>query len=216
MSADLGFFLPENRINLIEGFESPSGRWGVRVERYKTKPGFWDYTKGIIYDKQTGQEVVSAYRNYGTFFHQWIVKDDHEYLMCSENYMGQSCVDPESKIIVSSHPQSKENGFCWSGPWSLSPDGKIIAVCGCYWGAPYEVRFFDFTDPNQLPYEELLILDSDGSRACLSAYEPPENDDDDLREIEMVWNEDGTFSSYKARVEGKHMIVPAGFSKDGE
>jgi hypothetical protein len=50
-------------------------------------------------------------------------------------------------------------GFCWTAAYS-SPDSTIVAVDGCYWGCPYEIVFFDFTKPEDLPYKEFLRVDT--------------------------------------------------------
>ena len=33
--------------------------------------------------------------------------------------------------------------------------GHVLAVDGCYWACPYEIVFYDFSDPSRLPLPEL-------------------------------------------------------------
>ena len=100
-------------------------------------------------------------RNYGHFFHSWIQHSNgNEYLICGEDYQGQTVVNlttGENKVFF---PEAGYDGggFCWAAVWQ-SPDSTLLAVEGCYWACPYEVVFFDFSKPDFLPYKELLRVD---------------------------------------------------------
>jgi hypothetical protein len=50
-------------------------------------------------------------------------------------------------------------GFCWAAVY-VSPDRLMLAVDGCYWACPYEVVFYDFRHPEQLPLPELARVGS--------------------------------------------------------
>lgn len=45
-------------------------------------------------------------------------------------------------------------GFCWANVLP-SPDGMTLAVEGCYWACPYDLVFYDFSQPDCLPLPEL-------------------------------------------------------------
>ena len=42
--------------------------------------------------------------------------------------------------------------------YSISPNLLFLAVDGCYWACPYEVRIFDFSDPLALPHKVIWNL----------------------------------------------------------
>lgn len=48
----------------------------------------------------------------------------------------------------------KGQGFCWAAVHP-SPDGRTLGVEGCFWACPYELVFFDFSEPNKSPLPEL-------------------------------------------------------------
>jgi len=78
-------------------------------------------------------------------------------LLCGEDYQGQTIVNLNSGETYNFFPESGHEGFgfCWTGVFP-SPDSTVIAVDGCYWACPYEFVFFDFTQPEKLPYSEYL------------------------------------------------------------
>jgi hypothetical protein len=40
-----------------------------------------------------------------------------------------------------------------------SPDGLTLAVEGCYWACPYDLVFYNFSDPTKLPLPELTRIE---------------------------------------------------------
>ena len=67
---------------------SSSGNYILTISSYKIKEGCWNYTKGIVYDKD-GKELFTIFRNYGRFPYQWVEhKNGNEYLLCVEYYQG--------------------------------------------------------------------------------------------------------------------------------
>jgi len=139
---------------------SPSGKYRLVVTRHSTGGGGWNYSKGRVY---VGDKLITEVcRNFASFPFAWVEnhgKTQGDYLICGEDYQGQTIVDLVSGDRVNHRPDSANQGFgfCWS---SIHPnqDGTLLAVCGCHWACPYEVRLVDFEDPMNPPW---LILDTD-------------------------------------------------------
>jgi len=158
---------------------SPDNKYTLIIDRYWTGPGSWEYTKGTVKNTATGKVITEVHRNYHTFWSSWVLghKDGHDYLLCGEDYQGQTVIrldTGERKDYLSEHA-NKGWGFCWVDA-KLSPDGSKLAAYGCYWACPWEVKVVDFTKP----LESLELL---GFSDC--------NDNiDDL----VSWNDDGTIT----------------------
>ena len=93
-------------------------------------------------------------RNYDHFPFAWTERhaNGHDYLICSEDYMGQTIIEldtDERRDFV-----SEDEGFCWVN-YSVSPNRQFVAVDGCYWACPYELCIVDFSEPLVLPYKKL-------------------------------------------------------------
>lgn len=78
-------------------------------------------------------------------------------MLCGEDYQGQTIINLTKGDTYTDFPESGHEGFgfCWTAAFP-SPDSTIVAVDGCYWACPYEIVFFDFTKPEDLPYKEYL------------------------------------------------------------
>jgi len=152
---------------------SPNGQYKLVVTMHTTGTGTWNYSKGKVY---VGDRLITEVcRNYAAFPFAWVEKHagtGHDYLVCGEDFQGQTVVNLVTGQRVDSLPRSAAEGFgfCWAGIHP-SPDGKTLAVEGCYWACPYEVILVDFTTPMTPPW---LVLDRD--------------EDDDF----AGWNPDGT------------------------
>lgn len=138
-------------------FTSPSGKYQLTVDSYGTKPGCWNYSRGRVY---AGEKLIAdVKRNYSHFPFAWAEAhpNGHDYLLCGEDYQGQTVVELDTGARVDLQPDEhmdKGFGFCWVDIHP-SPDRKVVAVDGCYWACPYEVVLFDFSEPLKLPYREL-------------------------------------------------------------
>jgi hypothetical protein len=148
--------------------ESPSGRYTLKVEFFKTGENTWNYTKGTVYSS-SGDKIVSVYRNYSQFWNCWVEghADGHDYMLCGENYQGQTIIQLDTGKRIDYLPKSAKCGvgFCWAKVVA-SPDKTKLCVDGCYWGAPYEIRIKDFSYPMNMPYKDFEELDE----AIYSAY----------------------------------------------
>ena len=155
---------------------SPLDDYSLTIEQYKTGPGTWNYSKGTVRDKRN-KIIAEIYRNYGSFWYSWIEghPDGHDYLLCGEDYQGQTVIQLNTGLRKDYLPAEAKQGFgfCWVRA-DVSPDNLKLAVSGCIWGGPYEVLIVDFTKP----LEELPLI------GWLDT-------DDSITEV-IEWNEDNT------------------------
>ncbi len=139
-------------------FVSPSGNFRLTIDSYSTGKNTWAYTRGRVRPVGSRKLIADIKRNFSHFWYSWIRHSNgNEYLLCGEDYQGQTVVNLTRGTTNNFFPDSgyEGHGFCWTAAFP-SPDSKIIAVDGCYWACPYEIVFFDFTNPDELPYKEYL------------------------------------------------------------
>ncbi len=134
---------------------SPSGTYALKIYYYEHKEGniVYAYSKGVLNCKNG--KTVEIKRNYDHFQFCWI--EEKDYFLCGADYQGYSIVDLKNGELKHYVPEEYYQGigFCWVQVHYLH-DNDIIAVEGCYWGAPYDIVFYDFSKPMELPYKELL------------------------------------------------------------
>ncbi|HQE92041.1 MAG TPA: hypothetical protein PLH19_04600 [Anaerolineae bacterium] len=156
------FFIPENRItDSGERVISPLGRYELETYRYSTGPKSWNYSRGIVKRLSENKIIADVKRNYGHFWHTWVEHaNGNEYLLCGEDYQGYSVINLTEETYDVFFPESgyRGFGFCWVKVHP-SPDGLVLAVDGCYWACPYEIVFFDFSNPSVLPLPEIERCD---------------------------------------------------------
>lgn len=132
------------------------------IDTYTIGPNSWDYTRGRVQQAENKKVIADVKRNYVHFWHAWIQHaNENEYLPCGEDYQGQTVINLTQSKVHNFFPDAGHEGFgfCWTAAFP-SPDSKILAVDGCYWGAPNDVAFFDFSEPDRLPYKEYLRVRS--------------------------------------------------------
>jgi len=141
---------------------SPTGRFQLSISFYDTeKYAVW-YSRGLAIRVSDGKVLSDVKRNYDHFWHAWVVHPNgSEYLLCGEDYQGYSAINLTDSVCQVFFPEDgyEGNGFCWTAAYP-SPNGQVLAVDGCYWGGPYELVFFDFREPDSLPYCELARIDN--------------------------------------------------------
>ena len=129
---------------------SESGKYRIEIYEYSTGKGTWSYSEATLYSTTTNKIIQTVRRNYPAFPYIFIENhlDGHDYLVCGESYQGATVVqlDTGEKISGSS------GGWCWAD-YTASPIKTRLTVEGCYWGGPYHVRIFDFSDPMTLPFD---------------------------------------------------------------
>ena len=151
------FLVPENLESTHDDIISPSGKYKLSIGYYKTKQGCWNYTKGTITNLSDNSIVAEIGRNYGTFHNGFFTKDNQEWMWTGKTYLSQCFINLETGRIHenSESPDIKSSSFCWT---DVHPNtsGTLLAVAGCVWGAPYEIKFYDFSDPSKgWPHLEL-------------------------------------------------------------
>lgn len=81
--------------------------------------------------------------------HAWICKNNKEYLLLPEAFQGQSVFDISTNKLYSFY--SSAEPFIWRHIYP-SPNANKIAVIGCYWGHPNELRVYNTENITTLPY----------------------------------------------------------------
>ena len=120
---DEQYFTADRQRGEGESFPSLSGRYTLTISEYRTKPEWGDYSRGIVRDKE-GNGVVDVKRNYGAFPFCFVEHPNgHEYLVCGEDYQGQTVVELDTgKRVDYVPPEAQEGlGFCWAAIESASP-----------------------------------------------------------------------------------------------
>lgn len=125
----------------VETARSPSGRYQLTIHELDRA------SRGVVTRISDGTVVCDLTRNDDRFLHTFVTKGDREYLIAGRSYMSQTIVELETGATYEP-PGDQEDGsaLIWVTCF-LSPDGTTLAVDGCVWACPYELRFFDFTDP---------------------------------------------------------------------
>jgi hypothetical protein len=188
------WYAPECRKEGFKEHLSPSGKYRLVVSKYASEKGCWDVTLGQVYEVDSEKPIFEVRRNYHSFPLSWVEAhpNGHDYLVCGSKYMGQTILE----LDTSTRKDSDRNGFCWAGH-SFNVEHQMLVVEGCYWGGPYESRFFDFSDPMsgwpEIELETCVDFDDrepefneDGTITCFQSeytdYEEDEDDQDDEKE----------------------------------
>ncbi|WP_379146251.1 hypothetical protein [Paenibacillus sp. sgz500992] len=153
------FYVPDE----TETSFSPAGKFKLEIHHYYHEDGNrrYMYTKGIVTDIEANL-IDTIYRNYDPFVFSWAEVQGKEYLLCGLDYQGYSIVDLSNKETRHYVPETayKGCGFCWAEIIYFEQK-KLLVVDGCYWAAPYELVFYDFSNPMSLPYKELFRVEVD-------------------------------------------------------
>lgn len=159
---------------------SQSGKYKLSLHAYKTGSGSWAYTQGKVYSASSDQPLAIVNRNYSSFPHLFIENhpNGHDYLICGEDYQGQTVIELDTGKRVDYFPEEAFEGFgfCCSSFIEFDRDTQLLLVEGCYWACPYEYRFYDFSDPmKQFKYLETEYIDADIRRPTIDKLaRPPE------------------------------------------
>lgn len=188
---DLDFFTPENaNLKCRREYLSDSGEYKVVITPYATKEGSWNYTQGLVFKVGSDVPIADVRRNYSSFEYTFIEDhpNGHHYFVGGEDYQGQTVVELDTGKRRDYLPDEAEQGwgFCWVDH-RFDAQSQILIVDGCIWAAPFEYRFYDFSDPMggwpALEFEGVFAegrwpeISSDGLIRC---YEPePEAEDVD-------------------------------------
>lgn len=175
------FFIKENLLSEREEI-SESGKYKLIIGKYKTKEGCWNYSRGRVCCLGNDKPIEDVKMNYHDFPYLFVENhpDGHDYLICHEDYQGQTIVQLDTGKRINYLPEAanKGFGFCWES-YKISPNKKYLAVNGCVWAGPYEIVIYDFSEPMNLPYKQLAI-------------------DDGYSNSIRSWNEDNSINLCKA------------------
>lgn len=170
---------------------SASGRYRLVVTYFTTGKGSWNYTQGLVYSVGSEQPIAEIQRNYSSFPFLFVENhpNGHQYLICGEDYQGQTVIELDTGKRRDLLPEEakKGHGFCWSS-YKFHAPTQLVIVSGCFWGGGYEYKFFDFSEPlNGWPEletdfcvdtdEKEPSLESDGSIKCYQTKDPYEDED---------------------------------------
>ncbi|AAV51022.1 hypothetical protein [Acanthamoeba castellanii mimivirus] len=165
------YFTPENKLPGSREYLSPSGRFKLTVENYKTGKGCWNYTKGIVTNVDNGEIISEIKRNYSVFTHNFFIKNQSEWLFCGRTYMSQCFINLETGEEFDNSDKINKESLCWANVMA-NPSGTILAVEACIWGGPYVLDFYDFSDPSKgwshIPYHN---YDDDYDLTLFRTYE---------------------------------------------
>ncbi len=138
------------------------GNYRLTITRFKTGPNSWAYTEGVVTEEESGEEIARVRRNYSSFWYTFVLghNDGHDYLLCGENYQGQTVIQLDTHKRVDYLPTEAKQGwgFCWADA-QISPDKDYLLVDGCYWAAPYQLNVYNFKNPMELPYKQIEVCD---------------------------------------------------------
>ncbi len=139
---------------------SPSGAYALEVLAYTAGPGTWNYSRGLVREVASGRLLADIKRNLAGFWFTWVLRGDGEYLLCGEDYQGYNVIDLAHARNVLTFPLEAYDGqgFCWGAAYP-SPNGQLLAVEGCYWGAPYDIVIYDFSEPLRSPLPEVARIE---------------------------------------------------------
>lgn len=148
------YFDPNNRFNEVEQYGlSESGLYYFTSERYKqTDPKCnWVVCKIEIWDTEKAEKIYEYITDADDtdYCAKWLSKNNKEYLILPEAFQGQSIFDVNARQLHSFY--SSSDPFIWTGIYP-SPDGNKIAVDGCYWACPNELRIYNTENITALPY----------------------------------------------------------------
>lgn len=152
------FYADENeKTSCGKMITSPLGKYTLFISYFGTGANTWNVSRGQVYESGIDRPPVysktlvrkpalieTVHRNYGSFPFLFVENhpNGHDYLICGENYMGQTVIELDTGKRI----DHNKNGFCWSS-YSFNTSQKLLVVDGCYWAAPYEYKLFDFSDP---------------------------------------------------------------------
>lgn len=153
------YFAPENAVlERRREHLSESGKYKLVVTPFTTGESSWDYTQGLVYGQGSDKPIAEVRRNYSSFPFLFIEAhpNGHSYLVCGEDYQGQTVIELDTGARRDFLPEEAKKGFgfCWAY-CEFDEGSQILTVEGCYWACPYEYKFYDFSDPMVLGWPEL-------------------------------------------------------------
>lgn len=136
---------------------SPDDRFELRYTVRQKKSAYGEQVGcGEIIDRQTGCVVACMLRdNYTEPMFAWLRNPTGPVLIWASTYeYGYEIVDLGRHTLVHI-TESDGHDFIWTD-CALSPDQTHLAVSGCHWACPYEIRILQiYGSPPILPLPEV-------------------------------------------------------------
>lgn len=138
---------------------SPFGKYTLFISYFKTGSNTWNVSRGQVYESGIDRPPVysktltrkpslieTVHRNYGSFPFLFVEDhpNGHDYLICGENYMGQTVIELDTRRRIDYY--DADYPFCWV-EYDYHKEENLLIVNGCFWACPYEIKLFDFSDP---------------------------------------------------------------------
>jgi len=192
------FFIAKNLVpDSLEEHFSSSHKYKLTVVNYRTLPNHGEYSLAKIYLEPRQRELFEVRRNYGHFPFCFVEKHSnaHDYLICGEDYQGQTILELDTGKRIDYLPEGAKKGvgFCWADI-SASVEKDVVAVEGCFWACPSALRFIDFSEPMQPPFlvlsEIQYATDNPGLHSDWSAIKGVQiaaTNDDGHQKKEIFW-----------------------------
>ena len=120
------FYDPQNeKVDKTKLIESPSGKYQLSISYFSTGPNTWNVSRGTVCKTGETNSIGVVHRNYGSFPFLFVENhpNGHDYLICGENYMGQTVIELDTGKRI----DHNKNGFCWAA-YSFNSSQKIIVV----------------------------------------------------------------------------------------
>jgi len=156
------------RIEIEERFEKATpqiertctvkhGSYELEITPYDKTGGFM-FSRGVV--SRNSEAISTVHRNYGAFPFHFITnhKNGHHYLVCGEDYQGQTIIELDTgrRWDLFDEDGHKGWGFCWAS-YTFRDDLNIMVVNGCRWAWPYEYRLYDFSDPPNMRHIDVVF-----------------------------------------------------------
>lgn len=142
---------PDIKINETNNL-SPSGKYRVDAV-HKTTKGFFTLTDAKFVNLSTGN-VIYEIKDSALFTLQFFTRRGEEWVRSGQHYMVQLFINLDKEEIYDDVAKIKESdsfksgcAFCWSS-MNITDDGNTLIVDGYYWACPYEVKFYNFSNPS--------------------------------------------------------------------
>jgi hypothetical protein len=151
------YFKAENELpDSSQEHTSSSGKYTLKSSVYHTVESIGSVSLGLVFlSNDTSKPLFEVQRNFNLFPFCFVEghPNGHDYLVCGADYQGQTVLELDTGKRVDHVPEGEKRGvgFCWA-KYTASVEKDILGVVGCFWAAPDELRFVDFSEPMKLPF----------------------------------------------------------------
>jgi len=118
-------------------------------------------------------------------------RDENEWVFFKTSHYSVQFVNLNNGESYNNEGPGMSSNFCWAST-KINKSGTIIAVEGCYWAAPYEIRFFDISKPEISVIQEIRIKEEDENFLMVCGFDLQEyqwiNDTDFEFFYSIIWD----------------------------